>query len=161
MYEIILAVIIILLIIIIFYFYKTPLKCTTTTKTLLLLIKFQLIATDNYQAITWKDGILNFEKIEQTTPLYLSSDGLIFDCTKLQPLTTKTNLTSGDKTIHIGQTYEYNNLLMWKVDDQGFLIISVTGTKFNLIATSSKIGFYTDSPSQFFVMPLNFFPPPK
>nr|P0CA81.2 RecName: Full=Protein I177L [African swine fever virus Malawi LIL 20/1] len=50
---------------------------------------------------------------------------------------------------------------MWKVDDQGFLIISVTGTKFNLIATSSKIGFYTDPPSQLFLMPLNFFPPPK
>uniref|UniRef100_A0A6G7KUJ7 PI177L n=1 Tax=African swine fever virus TaxID=10497 RepID=A0A6G7KUJ7_ASF len=158
MYEIILAIIIILLTIIIFYFYKTPFKCITTTKTPVLFIKFQLIAADSYQAITWKDGILNYEKIDQPTPLYLSVNGLIFDCAKLQPLTTKSNVTSGDKVIHIGQTFEYNNLLMWKVNDQGFLNISVTGTKLNLIAITGKLGFYADPPSHLIIMPLKFFP---
>ncbi|AJL34318.1 pI177L [African swine fever virus] len=161
MYEIILAVIVVVLTIIIFYFYKTPLKCTSTTKNVLLLMKFQLITINNYQAVTWKNGILAYETIQQTTPLYLSSNGLIYDCTKLQPLTTKTHVTSGEKTIHIGQTYEYNNLLMWKIDDKGYMIITVAGTNFNVIATSAKLGFYTDPPSQFILMPLNFFPPPK
>nr|P0CA80.2 RecName: Full=Protein I177L [African swine fever virus pig/Kenya/KEN-50/1950] len=51
---------------------------------------------------------------------------------------------------------------MWKVNDQGFLNITVAGTKFNLIATSTKIGFYTDPPSHLIIIPLKIFPlPPK